>query len=137
MGEATSRPLSCVAGQVKEPFASAEADVTLASHPRRGLPPAPAACPVYPVSCFVRSVVQALGGPGVQGDAFSSLPSEARVELPLFFWSAPGMGQTGFRFRSQLCHLQAGWAGCLHLGSSESSSPKTGDRASPHRLIGG
>ena len=112
MGEATSRPLSCVAGQVKEPFASAEADVTLASHPRRGLPPAPAACPVYPVSCFVRSVAQALGGPGVQGDAFSSLPSEARVELPLFFWRRPRYGADWFQV--QIPTLPPpGWVGRL------------------------
>lgn len=47
------------------------------------------------------------------------------------------MGQTGFRVKSRLCHLQAGWAGCLRLVSSESSSPEVGDGDHLTGLIGG
>ena len=68
--EVTSRPLGCVAGQVKGPLAPARADVTLGSHsvPRAasslGCLPAP-----LPVSGFVCYVGRAQGGPGVQGDS--------------------------------------------------------------------
>lgn len=52
MGEVTFRPLSGVAGQVKEPFTSATADVTLVSHSAPGPASSPGRLPGVPCVLF-------------------------------------------------------------------------------------
>ena len=127
MGEVTSRPLSGVAGQVKEPFASAKADVTVASHSVPGAASSPGRLPGVP--CLVWSVLwgRLWEVPGFRDTHSSPCPLRPGWSHPFYFGVSPGMGQTGLRFKSRLCHLQAGWAGCLRLVFSESSSPEMGD----------
>lgn len=49
-------------------------------------------------------------GPEVHGDKVFLLPSEKRMTPSLLSLEAPQVvGQTGFRFKSCLCHFPAGW----------------------------
>lgn len=106
--EVTFRPLSGVAGQVKEPFTSATADVTLTKpFSAGGLPPALARLPGVPCVLFCLFCGAGSGKSRGSGTCILLLPSEARLEPPLFFRSAPGMqGLTGFQVKSRLCHLR-------------------------------
>ena len=99
MGEVTSRPLSRVAGQVKEPFASAKADVTLASHSAPGAVSSPGRLPGVP--CPVWSVLWGR------------------------LWEVPGFRDT----HSSPCPLKPGWSqahpGALLQPDPQGSSGET------------